>query len=117
MSNIQDLINQIQAAAATSGNTVINVINITDTSTAEPAPVVEDTVEELETDFEVGDEVLVCHTKKDGSGTIHPTGVVTEIDVDDKGPYVRVTGDNGKHYRCGLTMNEERLGSKIVMKF
>ena len=116
MSNIQDLINQIQAAA-TSGNTVINIINITDTPAAEPAPVVEDVAEELETDFEVGDEVLVCHTKKDGSGTIHPNGVVTEIDVDDKGPYVRVEGDNGKHYRCGLTMNEERLGSKIIHKF
>lgn len=112
MSNIQDLINQIQAAA-TSGNTVINIINITDT----PAPVVEDVVEELDTDFEEGDTVLVCHIKKDGSGTIHPTGTVTEIDVDDKGPYVRVTGDNGKHYRCGLTMNEERLGSKIIHKF
>lgn len=116
MSNIQDLINQIQAAA-TSGNTVINIINITDTPVAEPAPVVEDDDSTLETDFEVGDEVLVCHTKKDGSGTIHPTGTVTEIDVDDKGPYVRVTADNGKHYRCGLTMNEERLGSKIIMKF
>lgn len=114
MSNIQDLINQIQSAA-TSGNTVINIINITDT----PAPVVEDADEvvELDTDFAVGDVVMVCHTKKDGSGTIHPTGTVTEIDVDDKGPYVRVTGDNGKHYRCGLTMNEERLGSKIIMRF
>lgn len=112
MSNIQDLINQIQAAA-TSGNPVINIINITDTPAAEPAPV----VEELETDFMVGDVVMVCHTKKDGSGTIHPTGTVTEIDEDDKGPYVRVTSDNGKHYRCGLTMNEERLGSKIIMKF
>lgn len=114
MSNIQDLINQIQAAA-TSGNTVINIINITDTST----PVVEDDVEtvELDTDFNVGDEVMVCHTRKDGSGTIHPTGRVTDIDVDDKGPYVRVTGDNGKHYRCGLKMDEERLGSKIIHRF
>ena len=112
--NIQDLIKQIQAAA-TSGNTVINIINITDAS-AEPTQV-EDVVEELETDFEVGDVVMVCHIKKDGSGTIHPIGTVTEIDVDDKGPYVRVTGDNGKHYRCGLTMNEERLGSKIIHKF
>ena len=112
MSNIQDLINQNQAAA-TSGNTVINIINITDTPVAEPAPVVED----VETDFEVDDVVMVCHTKKDGSGTIHPTGTVTEIGTDDKGPYVRVTGDNGKHYRCGLTMNEERLGSKIIMRF
>lgn len=111
MSNIQDLIAQIQSAA-TSGNTVINIINITDTAT----PVVEDTVEELVTDFAVDDKVMVCHTRKDGSGTIHPTGTVTEIGTDDKGPYVRVTGDNGKHYRCGLTMNEERLGSKIVMK-
>lgn len=112
MSNIQDLINQIQSAA-TSGNTIINIINITDT----PAPVVEDSVEELETDFEVGDKVLVCHIKKDGSGTRHTTGTVTEIDTDDKGPYVRVTGDNDRHYRCGLTMDEERLGSKIIMKF
>lgn len=111
MSNIQDLIAQIQSAA-TSGNTVINIINITDT----PAPVVEDDDSTLETDFEVDDVVMVCHTRKDGSGTIHPTGTVTEIGTDDKGPYVRVTGDNGKHYRCGLTMNEERLGSKIVMK-
>lgn len=112
MSNIQDLINQIQAAATT-GNTVINIINITDTST----PVVEDDDSTLDTDFEVGDEVMVCHTRKDGSGTIHPTGTVTEIDVDDKGPYVRVTGDNDKHYRCGLKMDEERAGSKIIHKF
>lgn len=114
MSNIQDLINQIQAAA-TAGTPVINIINITNT----PDTVIEDADEvvELDTDFAVGDEVLVCHTRKDGSGTIHPTGRVTEIDVDDKGPYVRVTGDNGKHYRCGLKLDEERSGSKIIHRF
>jgi hypothetical protein len=111
MSKIQDLIAQIQSAAA-AGNTIINIINVNDTVVTEP----EDDVVELDTDFEVGDAVMVCHTKKDGSGTIHPEGTVTEIDVDDKGPYVRVTGDNGKHYRCGLHLDEERFGSKIIRK-
>ena len=64
-------------------------------------------------DFEVGDNVLVCHIRKDGS-RVHCYGEVTEIDQDDKGWYVRVTGDNGKHYRCGMHYNEERLGSMIV---
>lgn len=93
------------------GNVTINVINISD---KDAAPVVEEVVEDtLESDFEVGDRVWVCHTAKDGSGTRHTEGTVDSIDTDDFGPYVRVTGDNGKHYKCGLTMNEERKGSKI----
>lgn len=65
------------------------------------------------TEFNAGDRVMVCHTKKDGSGTKHTVGTVDSIGADDFGSYVRVTGDNGKHYKCGIVMNEARKGSKI----
>lgn len=106
---LQDLIASIQAAA--NGNVTLN-INIqggADLST----DIVDDADDELDTDFEVGDRVLVCHIRHDGT-RVHTNGTVDSIGTDDKGPYVRVTGDNGKHYRCGLHYDEERLGSMIV---
>lgn len=109
MRNISEILNAIRNS--TDGNTVIN-INFYGSDFIEPE-------EELlpDTDFEVGDRVVVCHTKKDGSGTIHPTGEVIEtLGKDDKGWYTRVLGDNGKHYRTGLKMDEERLRSKIIYK-
>lgn len=106
---LQDLIASIQAAA--NGNVTLN-INIqggADLST----DIVDDPVDDLDSDFDIGDRVLVCHIRHDGT-RVHTNGTVDSIGTDDKGPYVRVTGDNGKHYRCGLHYDEERLGSMIV---
>lgn len=106
MRNISEILNAIRNN--TDGNTVIN-INFygSDFTMDEELP---------DTDFEVGDRVVVCHTKKNGD-TIHPTGEVIEtLGKDDKGWYTRVLGDNGKHYRTGLKMDEARLRSKIIYK-
>jgi Trk K+ transport system NAD-binding subunit len=100
--NINDLIKLIQA-----GNVTVNV-SVTATS-----PVVEETVEEVDTDFDLDDRVLVCHIRKDGE-RVHTVGTVIEVaGKDDVGYYTRVEGDNGKHYRAGLKYNEERLGTVI----
>jgi hypothetical protein len=100
--NINDLIKLIQA-----GNVTVNV-SVTATS-----PIVEETVEEVETDFDLDDRVLVCHIRKDGE-RVHTVGTVIEVaGKDDVGYYTRVEGDNGKHYRAGLKYNEERLGTVI----
>ena len=108
---LQELIASIQAAA-TSGVTVnINVQGGAGLST--DIDLDDDTDDDLDTDFDIGDRVLVCHIRHDGT-RVHTNGTVDSIDTDDKGPYVRVTGDNGKHYRCGLHYDEERLGSMIV---
>lgn len=98
--NIDELIAKLQATGIT-----INVINVNDTDDGT-----------LDTDFAVGDRVMLCHVKKDGTGTKHTDGTVDSIDTDDFGPYVRVTGDNGKHYRCGLKMYEVRKGTQIIRK-
>jgi len=110
---LQDLIASIQAAA-TSGVTVnINVQGGAGLST--PIDDIDNDIDDddLDTDFDIGDRVLVCHIRHDGT-RVHTNGTVDSIGTDDKGPYVRVTGDNGKHYRCGLHYDEERLGSMIV---
>jgi Trk K+ transport system NAD-binding subunit len=100
--NINDLIKLIQA-----GNITVNV-SVTATS-----PIVEETVEEVDTDFDLDDRVLVCHIRKDGE-RVHTVGTVIEVaGKDDVGYYTRVEGDNGKHYRAGLKYNEERLGTVI----
>lgn len=100
--NINDLIKLIQA-----GNITVNV-SVTATS-----PVVEETAEEVDTDFDLDDRVLVCHIRKDGE-RVHTVGTVIEVaGKDDVGYYTRVLGDNGKHYRAGLKYNEERLGTVI----
>lgn len=106
--NVDELIAKLQDK----GNVTINIINVSsdDTIPDDDFDVVDDTPV---SDFAVGDRVLVCHTKKNGE-TIHPDGTVSSIGTDDKGDYVRVDGDNGKHYKCGLHLNEARLGSKIV---
>lgn len=104
MVDIKKLIADLQAAGT--GSVTIN-INVND--------VVDDTPSMLDTDFNVGDRVIVCHIKKDGTGTKHTYGTVTEVlQQDDKGWYTRVTGDNGRHYRTGLKFDEERFGSKII---
>lgn len=105
---LQDLIASIQAAA--NGNVTLN-INIQ--GGADLSTDIVDDDDDLDSDFDIGDRVLVCHIRHDGT-RVHTNGTVDSIGTDDKGPYVRVTGDNGKHYRCGLHYDEERLGSMIV---
>lgn len=107
--------------AALQGATNVN-LNITITQTE---PVDEPQLPETDslsssylpdTDFEEGDRVLVCHTRKDGTGTKHTLGTVIEVlQKDENGWYTRVAGDNGKHYRIGLKYDEERLGSKAIV--
>ena len=105
--DLQKLIAALQAASNSSVN-----INVTVT------PVVSGEPEEVElpdTDFDIGDRVVICHQRKD-CNTIHTGGEVIEIQKqDDKGWYTRVLGDNGKHYRIGLHYDEPRLGSKAII--
>lgn len=107
MFKIDDLIAKLQSSD-TAGKVVINVISVNTDDT--------DDDDVLDTDFQVGDRVMLCHVKKDGTGTKHTDGTVDSIDTDEFGPYVRVTGDNGKHYRCGLKMYEVRKGTQIIRK-
>lgn len=107
--DINDLIKLIQA-----GNVTISV------TASAPVPTIDDdddavdaVAEDVETDFTVGDEVLICHIRRDGE-RVHTMGTVIETyGHDDIGYYTRVLGDNGKHYRAGLKYNEERLGTVI----
>lgn len=106
MLDIKKLIADLQSAGT--GSVTIN-INISNDNVFDAAPVMPDT------DFKVGDRVIICHTKKDGTGTKHTYGTVTDVlQQDDKGWYTRVAGDNGCHYRAGLKFDMERLGSKII---
>lgn len=100
-------IEDILKLLATAGNVTVNITVNNDVDDDE---VVDDTPE---TDFSVGDRVLVCHVRRNGD-RVHTVGTVsTACGHDDKGWYTRVDGDNGKHYRAGLTYNEERLGTII----
>lgn len=105
MLDIDALIKKLQDS--TTGNVTVNIINVTSDKK------VDDDTDDFDTDFEIGMRVDVCHLKKDGSGTKHTTGTVDSFGTDDFGDYVRVTGDNGNHYRCGLKLDQERKGSKI----
>ena len=108
--DLQRLIAALQAAS----NNNINV-NITVTPAVSGEPDAVKTPELPDTDFDIGDRVIICHTRHDGT-TIHTAGEVIEIQQqDDKGYYTRVLGENGKHYRIGLHYNEARLGSKAIV--
>lgn len=106
--DLQKLIAALKAASnGATVNVTINVTPDTDSRSSSYLP---------DTDFAVGDEVVICHQKKDGTGTKHVAGEVIEIlQRDDIGWYTRVLGDNGKHYRIGLHYDEERLGSKAIV--
>lgn len=112
MTNLKSLMDAIKAATASSTGVVNITINVgADMPLVED---VEDTVDTPDTDFEVGQRVLVCHIRKDGT-RVHTFGTVdTVLGYDDNGYYTRVTGDNGKHYRTGIVYNQERKGSMIV---
>ena len=108
MFNINDLIAKLQSSTA--DKITVNIINIGTDDTADEQP-----DQTPDTDFEVGMRVGVCHIKKDGSGTKHTVGTVDSFGTDKVGDYVRVTGDNGNHYKCGLKLDQERKGSKIFV--
>ena len=108
MFNIAELI--AKAQSSTADKITVNIINLGDTSVE---PVDDDTDDDFDTDFEIGMRVDVCHTRKDGTGTKHTSGTVESFGTDEFGDYVRVTGDNGNHYRCGLKLDQDRKGSKI----
>ena len=110
--NILDFIKSLQDA--TSGNITVNInVNSIDDDIADVFEDDDGTPDTPDTDFSVGDRVLVCHIRKDGE-RVHTVGEVIEtLGHDDKGWYTRVLGSNGKHYRAGLTFNEERLGTII----
>ena len=108
MTNIDDLIRLVQSSngGAININVTISAPAVEPVAEAEPLPY---------TDFTVGDEVLVCHTRKDGT-PVHTYGTVdTVLGKDDYGYYTRVTGENGKHYKTGIVYNEERKGSRICL--
>lgn len=108
--NILDFIKTLQDN--TSGDITIN-ININGTDVPADDVVDEPVAETPDTDFNLGDTVLVCHVRKSGE-RVHTVGEVIEVlGHDDKGWYTRVLGSNGKHYRAGLKFNEERLGTII----
>lgn len=108
MFDIDALISKLQSSTA--DKITVNIINIgADDDTDDVA---DDT---YDTDFEIGMRVGVCHIKKDGTGTKHTVGTVDSFGTDEVGDYVRVTGDNGNHYKCGLKLDQERLGSKIFV--
>ena len=111
MFDIDALISKLQSSTA--DKITVNIINI-GTDDDDVAPVA---TAEYDTDFKVGMRVGVCHIKKDGSGIKHTMGTVDSFGTDDTGDYVRVTGDNGCHYKCGLKLDQERLGSKIFVIF
>lgn len=101
--NIQELIALLQGNVNSDSNIHIDV-TINNINTANELPA---------TDFDMDDEVLVCHIRKNGE-RVHTVGRVIEVcGQDDKGYYTRVEGANGKHYRAGLKYNEERLGTVI----
>ena len=102
MTDIKKLIKDLKKE----GNNV--VINIFESSSSSPV------VEAPATDFKVGDKVFVCHIAKDGN-TKHTRGEVIEVQrKDEDGWYTRILGDNGKHYRTGLKVDEARKNSKVV---
>ena len=108
--NILDFIKTLQAN--TTGNVTINinVKDFDDDDVYDISDVFEDTPD---TDFSIGDRVLICHIRKTGE-RVHTVGEVIEVlGHDDKGWYTRLLGSNGKHYRAGLKFNEERLGTII----
>lgn len=116
MFDIDALISKLQSSTA--DKITVNIINIgTDDDEAGYDTDSASLRRAYDTDFEVGMRVGVCHIKKDGTGTKHTMGTVDSFGTDDTGDYVRVTGDNGCHYKCGLKLDQERLGSKIFVVF
>lgn len=101
--DILELIKLLQGAT----NVTVNI------NTA--VPTAEDNAVEAEeevstSDFDIGETVIIKHTRQDGT-VVNTTGVVTEFGADEYGSYARALGANGKHYRAGIHSGEERLGT------
>lgn len=111
MLNLEQLLDALKSNK--SKNVTVNIFINNDTDFADDVDDVDEAPDLPDTDFEVDDRVLVCHVRKNGD-RVHTVGTVIETcGYDDKGWYTRVLGDNGKHYRAGLTYNAERLGTII----
>ena len=103
--DVKDLIKLIKAGATVNVNVAVDTDGNVDTDV--------DVKQPIDTDFELDERVLVCHRRKDGT-PVHTWGTVIAIDTDDVGDYVRIEGDNGKHYKTGTHYNEVRKGTCIV---
>ena len=80
-----------------------------------PTPTVEEDDEAVEeetptSDFDIGETVIIKHTRHDGT-VVNTTGTVVDFGSDEHGSYVRALGANDKHYRAGIHNGEERLGT------
>lgn len=107
--NTQDLIALLQSGAA---NITININQ--PVMPAAPVDDDEDVVELPDTDFQVGDAVLLCNVK-DGHAE-HLQGTVIAIQQEDDNGYFTRVQVGSRKFRAGLKINEERLGTQIVMK-
>lgn len=102
--DILELIKLLQGATVN-----VNVNVNTPTPTAEGNAV--EAEEEVSTsDFDIGETVIIKHTRHDGT-VVNTTGTVVEFGADEHGSYVRALGANDKHYRAGIHNGEERLGT------
>ena len=102
--DILELIKLLQGAT----NVTVNINTVAPTAEPESEAVEE---EEVSTsDFDIGETVIIKHTRHDGT-VVNTTGVVTEFGADEHGSYVRALGANDKHYRAGIHNGEERLGT------
>ena len=72
--DIDALIAKLQSSDTSGKGVTINIINV-----ADPVTVDDDDEYTLDTDFAVGDRVMLCHVKKDGTGTKHTDGTVDSI--------------------------------------
>ena len=107
MLNIQDLIDMIQGATI---NITVNVNGVDTDDTVTTDDTVDTTID---FDYDIDDRVLLKHIRKDGE-EIYVDGIVVELGEDDTGPYTRIAGDNGKHYKAGAKRGQERKGTTIV---
>ena len=86
-------------------------VNINTTVPTAEGNAVEAGEEEVSTsDFDIGETVIIKHTRHDGT-VVNTTGTVVEFGADEHGSYVRALGVNDKHYRAGIHNGEERLGT------
>lgn len=102
--DILELIKLLQGAT----NVTVNIN--TAVPTAEDNAVEAEEEEVPTSDFDIGETVIIKHTRHDGT-VVNTTGVVTEFGADEYGSYVRALGANGKHYRAAIHSGEERLGT------
>lgn len=102
--DVLELIKLLQGAT----NVTVNINTVAPTAEGNA---VEAEEEEVSTsDFDIGETVIIKHTRHDGT-VVNTTGTVVEFGADEHGSYVRALGANDKHYRAGIHDGEERLGT------